>query len=278
MQPESSPITRFTDARLAASEATEREPLFAKRVADLHRPPVELEGVVVGIGGRRLVTRFLEVLERLFPVLRFGEVVGQGFVVLGQAVGVELFDGPPHQAVQRSAPFGQEGGVGDVVDQGVLEHVGQLGEAGFFEDQFQRSQVAEHAGELVLPVGDAGEDALGELPAHHRGQLHRLLRLPLQAVEAGEDDLLDRPGDVDLLDRAGEAVAAIRPGEDAGLDERPGDLLDVERVAFRLGGDEPLDRGREGVDAEHPEGQRHALVVVELAESRRGRAHGSSDR
>jgi hypothetical protein len=36
---------------------------------------------------------------------------------------------------------------------------------------------------------------------------------------------------MDLLYRAGELIAAVDPDDHAGLDERSGDLLDVERIS-----------------------------------------------
>ena len=56
-------------------------------------------------------------------------------------------------------------------------------------------------------------EAAGELAADTGGELDGVaLRLRPEAVEAAEDDLLDRVGHPDVLDRAGQRVACRRRG------------------------------------------------------------------
>ena len=82
------------------------------------------------------------IAEGALPVLTAGEVMGEGFVVFGQAVAVELLDGDADDAVQGRAALHQDARVGDVVGEGVLEHEGQLGMGCLFVDELERPQLA----------------------------------------------------------------------------------------------------------------------------------------
>ena len=64
--------------------------------------------------------------ERALEVLTAREMVRKRLVVLAQAVGVELLDGRADRAVQRLPALGRHALVGDLVREGVLEHVGEL--------------------------------------------------------------------------------------------------------------------------------------------------------
>jgi hypothetical protein len=118
------------------------------------------------------------------------------------------------------------------------------------------------------------EDPSRELPADHRGPLYRLLGLSLEAVDAGEHDLLDGRGNTDVLEWPLQPVAAADPGHDARLDERLRHLLDVEGISVRPRGDQPLDLRRQHVVLQHAPGQGDALL---LAQSIQRQAHRTGD-
>ena len=203
-------------------------------LAHLQGSGVVVQRVLVGVGGGRLVAGLHQVVQGLLPLLALVVVVGQRLVVLRQPVGVELLDGRRHDAVQGSAPLHEQGGVGHVMGQGVLEHVGQLGEVGLLVNQLQRFELGQQLVHLRLDVRDAIQQPHRELAADDGGELDGFLGLALQPVDAAEDHLLDGVGHPDLLQGAFHRVATVGLAEDAGLHQGLGDLLDVEGVALRL--------------------------------------------
>ena len=70
-------------------------------------------------------------------------VVRQPFDLVGEAVGIERFDGLHNARVQGSASLLQETAVRHLVRQGVLEGVGQFGEQASLVEEFGGLQARE---------------------------------------------------------------------------------------------------------------------------------------
>ena len=126
--------------------------------------------------------------------------------------------------MQHPSSFLQQALASDVVRERVLEHEDELGVERPFEDElggFQLPKARLSSGsETRGPI----EQPDGELSSDHRGRLQGPARFILEAVESSHDHVLDRVRDA-RWDRC-----------PASLDQRPGDLFDEERVAFRLQG------------------------------------------
>ena len=152
-----------------------------------------------------------------------------------------------------------------------------------------------------LKPGDARQEPHQELPADHRGQLHRAFAVLAETVQAGHDDALDGVGHAHLAETFHEAVAAVLPPEDAQIEEGLGHLLDEQRHALgllhegglefcgelrcpedaarhgqRLGLGEAVERQR-GVKAATPKRRRVADPVGEQEQQRHAR-HGVQQR
>ena len=184
---------------------------LAPPVCHHERLGVQLEGLAQAERLGRLPGGLEQVVERTLPVLGTREVVGEHLVVLGESIRVQLLDGPPDESVQLPASLHEEGGVGHVLGQRVLEHVRQLGEAPALVDQLERGELAE---EVLGPLPDPGEavhEATGELPSDHRRELERPLGRLRQPVDARGDHVLDGGGNVDLGHRPGQVEPAVRP-------------------------------------------------------------------
>ena len=125
-----------------AIERRGRHPL-AQPPGGLERLAVEVERLAQPERPARLLGRLEQIVERPLPVLGEREVVGEHLVVLGKPVGVQLLDGEADQAVQLLAPLDEERGVGHVLGQRVLEHVGQLGVEAALVDQLERRELAQ---------------------------------------------------------------------------------------------------------------------------------------
>jgi hypothetical protein len=79
-------------------------------------------------------------------------------------------------SVQLLASGLEQGLIGGVLDQGVLETVGRVGRAAAAKHELGADQLVEPAFQLLLrPVGDCGDELMGEFAADHRADLGKLL-------------------------------------------------------------------------------------------------------
>jgi hypothetical protein len=190
----------------------------------------------------RIARAFLEHL--CLPVLE-----GEGLVELGQARAVELLDQARHRRVQPPPLALEQRRIGDVVGEGVLEHVGELGVDALLVDQLEPPQLVQQLGRF-LRLGHALEEAHRELTPDHRSDLQRAFRPFVEAVDAGEEHLLDRGGDL-LPD----SLVCILPIQQPAFVQGFDDLLDEEGVAVRALCDDPLEFARNPVAGKHRAGQ-----------------------
>ena len=184
----------------------------------------------------------------------------QHLVVLGEPVRVELLDGAADQPVEIAPPLHEQRFVGDVLGQGVLEHVRQLGVQVALEDELERGQLAEELGTALSDLGEAIHQAARELTPDHGGELQRPLGGLGEAVDAGGDDVVDRPGHRERGEGTGEDQVPPVPAQDAALLQRLGQLLDVEGVALGLGADHRPQRLGKIVGGENRGGHPRAVV------------------
>ena len=126
----------------------------AQAPGDGERLLVEGERLPDAERGSGLLRRLEEVVQRLVPRLRAGEVMGQHLVVLGNAFRVDLLDGEADQSVELPPSLDQERRVGHVVGQGVGEHVGHFREQRLLPDQLDGGQLAQHRIELSADLGE----------------------------------------------------------------------------------------------------------------------------
>jgi len=68
--------------------------------------------------------------------------MGQFLVMLGQAVGIELFDRVSDGSMEFLPPLHQKAVIRHILDHSVLEDIGRLGEEPLFVDDLQRFQLA----------------------------------------------------------------------------------------------------------------------------------------
>src|SRR5262249_1488076 len=128
-----------------------------------------------------------------------------------------------------------------VVRQGMLEHVGELWVERPLVDKLNRLQLAEVAVELSLELGRPIQQAHRELASDHGGGLEGPSWLLLQTSQRSHDHFLDSVRDGDHLALPREDVAVVvtvGAPKRTRLQERLDDLLDEERVALGLGGDD----------------------------------------
>ena len=115
----------------------------AEALRDGERRATVRDDGAIGEAGGRLRRRALVVVEGAFPFLGATEVMGEGLVELGEALGIQLLDGEPDGAVQLDAALPQHAVVRHVVRQRVLEHVGELGMRRLLVDQLERAQLVD---------------------------------------------------------------------------------------------------------------------------------------
>ncbi len=201
-------LVRFAGFGVVAEvEQRQPEPLFDgadHRILDRlthHRRDVERLAAVVhdrmiGVSVRRLVGGARVIMDRAPPVVALVEVVRECLVVLGQPVGVQFFDRHSDNAVQLPAPFLADTVIRDVVGEGVLEHVRQLGVHRLFVDQLESAQLFDLCVDVAAALGDPLQQAQRKLAADHRGDLYGAARLVGQPIDAGDEHVLDGVGDL----------------------------------------------------------------------------------
>src|SRR5438132_12693695 len=119
----------------------------------------------------------------------------------------------------------------------VLEDVLERAEAALLVDQLDSLELAQALLELLLEIGDAFEERQRELAADDGRRLHGPLLRVRESVQARGDHVLHGLGHGDRRRRLRQHEPAI-PGPDrARLLEGAADLLEEERIAFRLARD-----------------------------------------
>ena len=103
--------------------------------------------------------------------------------------------------VQLPPPLAEQAAVGHVLDHGVLEDVGGLGQQALLVDDLERLQLAQQSLELLAHPGHSLQQADQELPSDDGGELHGALAVLAEPVEAGHDDVVDGVGHADLARR-----------------------------------------------------------------------------
>ena len=100
----------------------------------------------------------------------------QALDVLGQPVGIEGFDLVDDPGVERSTPVVGEARVGDLVRQGVVDRVHDLGQRARLVQELAGLKARESAPEHVLgEVGNGLEEGQRYVLADDRGGLQQML-------------------------------------------------------------------------------------------------------
>ena len=193
------------------------------------------------------------------------EKLGLCLRVLGKLLLQRLRDA----GVELLAAGLEQRAVGGVLDQRVLEAVGRIGRGAAAEDQLGGDQLVERGLQLRLrPVGDRGEQRVGELAADRGADLRDLLHRR-EAVEAGQQRVVQRRRDRERRQRAGQLVVVARVREQARFEHRLGQLLDEQRHAVGLGHDLRRDLVRQRLVPDHPLDQGGALAPAEPGQRQR---------
>ena len=184
--------------------------------------------------------------------------MGQARRQLVEAVGVEALERLTRPAMQLAAPRGQERRLGDILGQRVPEGIDDLLADRALEEELQSRELTEVGLDRGRAVPDRREKRGGELAAEDRRRLEGALGVLVQPVDARGED----------------AVHGVRDGEvrpDLLVAHGPGQLLEEERIAFRLVEDQPGERvaGARGGQDRLDDGE--ALVRGQAAERDLGR-------
>ena len=108
------------------------------------------DGLPVGRAAERLGAGLAEIGDRLLPHLAAERVVREPLDVLGEPVGVEPLDGLDDPGVEGAPPLLEQAAVGDLVGEGVLERVLEVGEEARLVEELGGLEVGEPAAERRL--------------------------------------------------------------------------------------------------------------------------------
>ena len=147
--------------------------------------------------------------------------------------------------MQLLPPPYQQGVVGHVLDEGVLEHIRQFGEETPLVDQFKRLEFLERGLGVGPQLGQAVEETTREFASDDRGELEEPLRGVGEAVDAGHNDVLDGVRNDHLLDGPGQDRLLSGLANGPYVLQRFHDLLHKEGIPLRALGDQALECCRE---------------------------------
>ena len=185
--------------------------------------------------------------------------------LLGEPPGPQLLDDRHQARVEPAALAVQQRAVGDLVGEGVLERVLEVGEEARLVQELGGLQVGQRPAQRFLrDVLERLEEGEGHVLADDRGRLEQALLAVGQAIEARGENGLHRRRHLDARWRPRRAVLPPLALERAGLDQRPRALLQEEGVAVRALDQEALEGSQPGLDAE----QRAEQLVRALARER----------
>ena len=180
---------------------------------------------------------------------RFGLpiVIGKAGRELGEAIGVEALERLARATVELAAPRREEGRLGDVLRQRVLERVRDLLAGRALGEELEPGELAEARIDRALAVPDRGQERRGELAPEDRGGLEHALVVLVEAIDARGQDAVHRVGH---RERGPASLVADRPRQ----------LLEEEGIALALVEDQ-LGEGiaRRGRGQDRPD-DREALV------------------
>ena len=159
--------------------------------------------------------------------------LGPGFGRMRKALLEHLADA----GVQLLALGAQQAAIGGILEQRVLELVGDLGHRAAAEQKLRLDQLGQRLLERHLAEGREGRQQLvAEHAPERRGQLGDLLHRR-ELVEARHQRIVQRGRDRQRRQRAGQHVAVARIDQQVRLQDRLGQLLDEQRHAVGPGDD-----------------------------------------
>jgi hypothetical protein len=162
-------------------------------------------------------------------------------------------------AVQVAPARNDQGGLGHILGQRVLEHVDRLLRAGLLVQELKARELEQMRREGACLVEDGLEHAHRECAAQYRGGLKQPLRNLRQPVDAGHQDPVDGVGDRDATGRARHLL------------DDPGQLLEEKWIALGFVEDDPGSRARIRHVGEQRAQDRKALVGGQRPERELGR-------
>ena len=201
------------------------------------------DGYPVNRPGEGLGAGLLKVGDRLRPVLAQKRMVGQPVDMLGQPVRIGPLDGLHDQPVKCAPPLMEQGTVGDLVCQRVLEGVLDIRQEPDLAQEFRGLEAFDRSVQFILgDLGNSLQQAKRHVLPEHRCRLQERLIRGAKPVYAGGDHGLDRRGDLDGRQGAGQLVGAAFTGEGSRLHKSPHALFQEERVALGLRDEHPCQR------------------------------------
>ncbi len=195
------------------------------------------------------------VVHRLGGGLAAPEVIGEQLGHLVRPARIERLERAADGAMGDPAAALEEGGVGHLVDEGVLEAIAGLRRAGRLVEELEPHQLAEGVVERVGLLPHRAQQAERDLPTDHGGDLEQPAGRVGEPVDSRAEHVLDEVRDR----RARGHLAVIRRG--------PRELLEEERVALGLRQDS---LGHRLVERPPPEyGAHHVTALVGRQERQR---------
>src|SRR6266487_5862340 len=134
--------------------------------------------------------------------------------------------------MQGAPPLLEQRLIGDLLSQGVLEGILDVGKEARLVEELGGLQMGESQTERRLRrLGNGLEERQRHLGADDGGGLQELFLLRWQPVDTRRQDRLDRRGHLQALEGVAETIGTWLPDQHAGLDQGAHALLQKEGIA-----------------------------------------------
>ena len=215
-----------------------------------------------------LVARLDQVLASFRPLTRVRELKGEHAEEVVETVRVLPLDRRRDQSMEVTALLQEDGLIGDVVYQRVLEDVLEFRHASALPNEAGGVELAEGLIDGTQVRENGAQESISKAAADHRGHPQYLARIVLESVDAGTDQAAERVGNCHLMELFRRAPAPLRliPLHCADIDEHRDELLDEERIPIGLPEDQGTQIGCELGRAEHARGHLGRVVLIKWFE------------
>jgi len=202
--------------------------------------------LVVGRAREGLGARLTQVGQRLVPHLAVEGMVGEALDLFSETIAIEPLDGVHDPGMQGAASLVEKALIGDLVREGVLEGVLDLGEQARLVDELGPLKPGPKL--ILCQIGDGMEQRRRHILANDGGDLQQALVFWSEAIDARGQHGVHGGRNLDRLDRLNKPIASPFSQQRLRLHEGPDALLQEERVAAPA--EELLERSETGIVAE----------------------------
>jgi hypothetical protein len=211
-----------------------------------------MDCLLVGRALRSFSTSFMPIGDSKLEQTGFREMVRKYLRLFLTSGGDPFLQHPRHRGMELLSATLQQGTVGHLLNQRMLEAVARLWQPAALKDQLGCNQLIERRSQVgIRQRRKSLEQPIGELATDYRADLSDLPH-GAETIETRHKRLSNRRRDRQWPEWPCELVAVARSDEQSGLEHRLGQLLDEQRHAVSTCDDLLENLGRKGLRVADP--------------------------